>query len=67
MVPKDVPFILHAAVIDHYIKGAFYPVGGTSEIAYHMIQSIEKFGGRVMVQAPVTKILCDDKGRVNGQ
>ncbi|KAK6968364.1 all-trans-retinol 13 14-reductase isoform X4 [Biomphalaria glabrata] len=66
VVPKDVPFILHAAVIDHYIKGAFYPVGGTSEIAYHMIQSIEKFGGRVMVQASVTKILCDDKGRVNG-
>ncbi|KAH9502815.1 hypothetical protein Btru_074531 [Bulinus truncatus] len=64
--PKHVPFILHAAVIDHYLKGAFYPISGTSEIAFHMIQSIEKAGGKVMMQAPVTSILCDNNGRVNG-
>lgn len=59
--------MLHAALIDHYTRGAFYPVGGTSEIAFHMIQSIEKAGGKVLVQAPVTKILCDSSGRVNGK
>ncbi|KAI8783298.1 all-trans-retinol 13,14-reductase isoform X2 [Biomphalaria glabrata] len=64
--PNEVPFMLHAALIDHYTRGAFYPVGGTSEIAFHMIQSIEKAGGKVLVQAPVTKILCDSSGRVNG-
>ncbi|KAK0057279.1 all-trans-retinol 13 14-reductase isoform X3 [Biomphalaria pfeifferi] len=66
VLPKDVPFLLHAAVTDHFAEGAFYPVGGSSEIAFHMIKSIEKTGGKVLVQAPVTKILCDGKGRAYG-
>ncbi|KAH9515074.1 hypothetical protein Btru_019113 [Bulinus truncatus] len=64
--PNNVPFILHAAVANHYTNGAFYPMGGSSEIAFHMIQSIEKAGGKVMMQAPVTSILCDNNGRVIG-
>ncbi|XP_059144383.1 all-trans-retinol 13,14-reductase-like [Physella acuta] len=64
--PKDVPFFLHAILITHYQKGAYYPRAGTSEIPFHMIQSIEKEGGKVLVQAPVTKILCDEKGRAVG-
>ncbi|XP_059175978.1 all-trans-retinol 13,14-reductase-like, partial [Physella acuta] len=64
--PKDVPFFLHAVLITHYQKGAYYPMAGSSEIPFHMIQSIEKEGGRVLVQAPVTKILCDGKGRAVG-
>ncbi|KAI8783297.1 all-trans-retinol 13,14-reductase isoform X3 [Biomphalaria glabrata] len=66
VLPKDVPFLLHAAVTDHFAEGAFYPVGGSSEIAFHMIKSIEKTGGKVLVQAPVTKILCDGKERAYG-
>ncbi|XP_070205983.1 all-trans-retinol 13,14-reductase-like [Littorina saxatilis] len=64
--PNEVPFILHALLIRHYWNGAFYPIGGPSEIAFHMINVIERNGGRVLVQAPVTSILCDDKGTAIG-
>ncbi|CAL1538385.1 unnamed protein product [Lymnaea stagnalis] len=64
--PKDAPFILHAILIKHYLNGAFYPKAGTSEVAFHMIQSIQKGGGKVLVQAPVTNILCNGKGRAVG-
>ena len=65
--PKDVPFLLHALLIRHYWNGAYYPVGGPSEITYQMTRLIERHGGRVLVQAPVTDILCDDKGKAIGE
>ncbi|GFS02439.1 all-trans-retinol 13,14-reductase [Elysia marginata] len=64
--PNEVPFILHALVVKHYVGGAWYPAGGTSEIAFHMVQSIQNLGGRVLVQAPVTEIVCNSKGRAVG-
>ncbi|GFO13734.1 all-trans-retinol 13,14-reductase [Plakobranchus ocellatus] len=64
--PNEVPFLLHALVVKHYVGGAWYPRGGTSEIAFHMVQAIQHHGGRVLVQAPVTNIICDDKGRAVG-
>lgn len=66
VLPKNVPFILHAILIRHYWNGAFYPVGGPSEIAYQMVNMIERLGGRVLVQAPVTDILCNESGRAHG-
>ncbi|XP_005089177.1 all-trans-retinol 13,14-reductase [Aplysia californica] len=66
VVPKDVPFLMHSVLITHYISGAYYPVAGTSEIAFYMCDVIQKHGGRVLVQAPVTNILCNDKGRAVG-
>ena len=65
--PKDAPFLLHALLVYHYWNGAFYPVGGPSEIAFQMSRVIEHHGGRVLVQAPVTDILCDDSGRAIGE
>ncbi|KAL8584777.1 hypothetical protein ACOMHN_035696 [Nucella lapillus] len=64
--PCDVPFILHALLIRHYWNGAYYPVGGPSEIAYQMTHIVERHGGRVLVQAPVTQILCNDSGAAVG-
>ena len=67
VLPKDVPFFLHALLVYHYWDGAYYPVGGPSEIAYQMVHTIEHLGGRVLVQAAVTDILCDDSGRAVGE
>ncbi|BFZ05382.1 hypothetical protein BsWGS_08421 [Bradybaena similaris] len=66
VIPKEAPFLLHALLIQHYTKGAYYPANGTSEIAFHMIQAIQQGGGKVLVQAPVTKIVCDSTGRAVG-
>ena len=65
-LPKDTSFAMHAMLIAHFQRGGSYPVGGASEIAFHMIPLIERSGGRVLVRASVTQILIDDKGRACG-
>ncbi len=51
---------MHSLILCHYLNGAWYPKGGASEIAYHMIPIIEKSGGAVLVRAPVNRILLND-------
>ncbi|KAF4115914.1 all-trans-retinol 13,14-reductase [Onychostoma macrolepis] len=59
-MPKDASFSMHSLLLCHYLNGAWYPKGGASEIAYHMIPIIEKAGGAVLVRAPVNRILLND-------
>ncbi|XP_052802651.1 all-trans-retinol 13,14-reductase-like [Mya arenaria] len=66
VVPSKLSMMGFATVLNHYIPGSFYPLGGTSEIAFQIVQVIEKYGGRVMVDAPVSQILVNEKGRVHG-
>ena len=40
----DGPFSMHALLVNHYKNGAFYPVGGASEIALNIIPVIERYG-----------------------
>ena len=65
-LPRDAPFTMHAAVINYFRRGGFYPVGGASQIAFNIIPVIEKSGGRVLVRASVSEILIDDKGHAKG-
>lgn len=51
---------MHSLLVCHFMNGAWYPKGGASEIAYHMIPIIEKAGGAVLVRAPVNRILLND-------
>lgn len=54
-------------MINHFAHtGGYYPIGGASEIAYNMIPIIEKSGGKVLVKANVTEILCNDQGEACG-
>lgn len=66
-LPKDTPFLLHALLIKHYLNGSYYPIGGPSEISFQMIQAIERLGGKVFVQAPVTEIIISPQGRAVGE
>ncbi|XP_007470658.1 PREDICTED: all-trans-retinol 13,14-reductase [Lipotes vexillifer] len=59
-------FAMHALLVDHYIKGAFYPRGGSSEIAFHTIPVIQRAGGAVLTRAPVQSILLDSAGKACG-
>ncbi|XP_077108665.1 all-trans-retinol 13,14-reductase-like [Ranitomeya variabilis] len=63
--PNDSSFMINALLLHHYKRGAWYPRGGSSEIAFHMIPVIERAGGKVLVKAPVTRILLNN-GRVTG-
>lgn len=66
-MPKDASFSMHSLLITHYLNGAWYPKGGASEIAYHMIPIIEKAGGAVLVRAPVNRILFNDAEEAYGR
>nr|XP_057905052.1 all-trans-retinol 13,14-reductase [Doryrhamphus excisus] len=59
-MPKEASFSMHSLLVGHYLSGAWYPKGGASEIAYHIIPVIEKAGGAVLVRAPVNRILFND-------
>ncbi|XP_038610205.1 all-trans-retinol 13,14-reductase-like, partial [Tachyglossus aculeatus] len=64
--PCDSSFLINALMIHHYKRGAWYPRGGASEIAFHMVPIIRAAGGAVLVRAPVVRILLSEDGRSRG-
>ena len=58
--PKEASFVMHAMLTRHFAHGAYYPKGGSSEIALQIIPTIERAGGGVLVRAPVREILLNE-------
>ena len=56
-VPTKQTFYIHASILNHYIEGGFYPIGGCGIISQNIVPIIEEAGGRVLVRAPVTNII----------
>ena len=63
--PGQASFFMHAIVVEHYLGGAAYPVGGASRIAATILPGIERAGGAVVTNAEVAEILVRD-GRTAG-
>lgn len=59
--PAQTAVAMHATIIDHYMRGAFYPEGGGQELPARLIQVIEAFGGEVRTLSPVREIVVRDK------
>nr|XP_061838187.1 all-trans-retinol 13,14-reductase-like [Nerophis lumbriciformis] len=64
--PKESSFLINALLIHHYKRGAYYPRGGASEFAFHIIPVIQQSGGAVLVRAPVQRVLLNQQGRACG-
>ncbi|XP_061448459.1 all-trans-retinol 13,14-reductase [Rhineura floridana] len=64
--PTACSFPLHTILVDHYMKGGWYPQGGASEIAFHSIPIIQRAGGAVLTKAPVQSILVNSQGKACG-
>ncbi|XP_037547131.1 inactive all-trans-retinol 13,14-reductase [Nematolebias whitei] len=64
--PKESSILINALLLHHYKRGAYYPKGGASEIAFHIIRTIQKYGGNCLVRAPVSQILVNEKGAAYG-
>ncbi|XP_063072469.1 all-trans-retinol 13,14-reductase-like [Engraulis encrasicolus] len=64
--PKDSSFLINALLLHHYKRGAYYPHGGASEFAFHIIPVIQRAGGNVLVRAPVQRILLNKEGSAYG-
>ncbi|KAL3857332.1 hypothetical protein ACJMK2_012010 [Sinanodonta woodiana] len=65
-LPSQLSTLMYACLLNHYLPGAFYPLGGSSEIVYQIIPIIERHGGRVLVDAPVSQIIINENGRAVG-
>lgn len=65
--PKESSFLINALLLHHYKRGAYYPRGGASEFAFHIIPVIQKAGGAVLVRAPVQRILLNQQGKAYGE
>jgi len=63
--PGRAAFLMHALVASHYMGGAAYPVGGATEIARTIVDSIEVAGGRVLTNAEVDGVVLEG-GRAAG-
>jgi phytoene dehydrogenase-like protein len=58
--PSQVSLLLHAALVMHYLKGAYYPTGGGQVIADRLAEVIRSHGGDIVLQTPVEEILVED-------
>jgi phytoene desaturase len=58
--PARASFILHCALMTHYFKGGYYPMGGGGAIIKAMTNAIKKYGSTVQTKAFVDHILLED-------
>lgn len=65
LTPKQSSFGIHAVVVDHYMDGASYPIGGAKTIHESILSVFEKNGGTVLLKADVASILVE-KNRAVG-
>uniref|UniRef100_A0A8B9SRZ2 All-trans-retinol 13,14-reductase n=1 Tax=Anas platyrhynchos TaxID=8839 RepID=A0A8B9SRZ2_ANAPL len=66
VLPSKASFSMHSILVNHYLRGAWYPKGGAGEIAFHTIPIIQRAGGNVLGRAPVQSILLDSQGKACG-
>jgi all-trans-retinol 13,14-reductase len=65
LVPAESSFLMHSMLFTHYLRGAGYPVGGSSRIAATILPVIEASGGEVLTNAEVSEIFVE-KGQAVG-
>ncbi len=61
--PGQASFPLHCAVMDHYLDGGFYPMGGGAAIVKAMTNAIKKHGGEIRTSQGVKRIMIEEKGK----
>lgn len=64
--PNKVSWWVTIAMMNYYMDGGYYPVGGSHMMAEGIIPVIERAGGRVLCREPVEKIILDEKNRAIG-
>jgi len=60
VTPKKASFFIHASIINHYLDGGWYPIGGPGVIANEICKTIKHYGGEVLVDKKVDKILISN-------
>jgi all-trans-retinol 13,14-reductase len=63
--PSRSSFAMQALVAKHFLWGGYYPVGGSREIARHLLHKVAAAGGWTTVRADVEQIVIE-QGRAVG-
>ncbi|MCU0534867.1 MAG: NAD(P)/FAD-dependent oxidoreductase [Hydrococcus sp. Prado102] len=58
--PSKSPFAVHSTIVQHYLEGAYYPVGGAGTIASSVQEIVEANGGKFLLNREATEILIED-------
>ena len=62
--PAKASFIFHAAIMHHYHKGGFYPLGGGGAIVKAMTNVIKANDGIIKTSTAVKRILLENTGKI---
>ncbi|MFI5861258.1 phytoene desaturase family protein [Streptomyces sp. NPDC051546] len=65
MSPDEATVATHATLVDHYVRGAYYPQGGGQMLAAGLLEVIRAHGGTLRTRARVTRIAVGE-GRTRG-
>lgn len=57
--PAKASFPLHCALMDHYLQGAYYPMGGGAAIVKAMTKAIKKYNGEIKTGQGVKRIVVE--------
>jgi all-trans-retinol 13,14-reductase len=63
VAPRRVPTVQHAAVVNHYFDGGFYPKGGARSLPRAFIKVLRRHGGQIATKTAVQEILVEGAGR----
>lgn len=63
--PSRSSFAMQALTVRHFMRGAYYPVGGSGEIARHLLRRVAEAGGWTRIRADVDEIMVH-RGRAVG-
>lgn len=57
--PKESSFAIHGMIVEHFIEGGNYPIGGASSIHKSLIDVIEANKGIIAIKADVKNIIIE--------
>lgn len=58
--PSQSSMAIHALIVNHYISGGYYPVGGSKKIADSIIPIIQSTGGELLVNHTAKEIIINN-------
>ncbi len=62
--PSKSSFGMHALMVAHFLRGAYYPVGGAGRIAEEMLDTVATTGGWTAVRRSVAEIITNNGSAV---
>jgi phytoene dehydrogenase-like protein len=65
LAPDQVSFPVHAAMIEHYLEGGYYPVGGARRLVAGYLRELRAHRGEIRLSTRVSRILLE-RGRAVG-